>query len=144
MKDRKPAQRSTDAVFQERVTEVQKFLLNGYTRGYIVEYAERVWNIENRQADSYIAKATETINEINLVQRDENLANITTNLWELFRNAKNNNEVDLARKIIMDIAKLRGLDEQTLNHFVSERPLKDIPLEDIKAALKARAKNGGH
>ena len=124
------------ALSEERITEVQKFLLNGYSRQYIHDYCKKTWGVETRQADSYIQKATETIREINSVDREDNLANITTNLWELFRNAKNNGDVDLARKILMDIGKLRGLDEQTIKHVVDERPLKDVPTEVILQELE--------
>lgn len=135
--------RATDGAFEERITEVQKFLLNGYSRQYIHDYCKKIWGVETRQADSYIQKATESIREINSVDREDNLANITTNLWELFRNAKNNGDVDLARKILMDIGKLRGLDEQTVNHIVSERPLKDVPTEELVNALR-KGSGGKH
>jgi hypothetical protein len=127
--------RSTDAQVQERVTEVQRYLLNGYTRQYVLEQAQMLWGTATRTTDEYIKKATEAIREINLVQRDDNLASITSNLWDLFRNSRDRNDFGEARQALMSIAKLRGLDIQVIEHFVNERPLKNVSDKELDEAL---------
>jgi len=132
-KDR--AIRATDATMTERVTEIQRYLLNGYTRSYIIQFAEKKWKLAPRTVDDYIARATASIREINGVEREDNLATIVTNQWDMFRAARDTGQIESARKILMDIAKLRGLDEQTIQHFVNERPLADVKDEELDKVL---------
>jgi len=125
----------TDAEVEVRVTEIQKLLLNGFTRPYIVEMANRKWGIALRTTDEYIKRATENIKAINQTAREDNLALVTTNLWDLFRSCKEMGELGEARKAIMDIAKLRGLDVQLVEHFVNERPLESVSDEELDKVL---------
>ena len=133
--DKQKPRKSTDAEVEERVTEVQKLLLNGYTRPYIAEMALRKWDLALRMTDEYIKRATENIKAINQTVREDNLALVTTNLWDLFRNCKDRGEYGEARKAIMDIAKLRGLDIQVVEHFVNERPLESLSDEELNKVL---------
>jgi len=126
--------RSSQVRLEHRVTEVQKALLNGHTRSAILEQFKS-WEVSDRQIDTYIKQATDNIREINGIRREDNLATIVSNQWELFRSLKNDNQLGEARKVLMDIARLRGLDEQTIQHFVNERPLKDIPDTELDQVL---------
>lgn len=134
MAKREDMKKPTDALLEERVTEVQKYLLNGYTRDYILK-ATKAWNVTSRTIDNYIKAATDIIREINVSEREDNLAMIVQNQWEVFRACKTANNIGEARKVLMDIAKLRGLDVQIINAFVSERPLASISDEELDQAL---------
>jgi hypothetical protein len=127
--------KSTNAEFENRNTEVYRFLLNGMTRQEILEKCS-VWELTDRQVDTYIANAKEKIREHNAVERQDNMAVITANFWELYRIAKNDNDIAEARQILNSLAKLKGLEETTVNHIVSDPAFFDMPTEDLREKLE--------
>lgn len=133
MADKKPRVRANSAETEKRITDVEEWLLQGLTRSQVLKRAKG-WGVCDRQIDDYIATAKDAIKEINAANRDENMGLITTNLWDLFRFQRLNDPGE-ARKILMDIAKLRGLEETTIQHFVNERPLIDVSDEELDKIL---------
>lgn len=129
-------QRNTSAEIEHRVTEVQKLLLEGFTYRQIRNKCCPLWKICSRQVDSYLQKATEEIREINKVERADNLAMITMNMWELFRESRVTGDLSEAHKVLNSIAKLRGLDETTVNHIFTERPLQSMTDEELDQAME--------
>lgn len=125
----------TQAAMRVRIKSVQKLLLRGHTRSYLLEYGADKWQIGDRQVDEYIKIATDEIDEINKNSAEHNLALITSNLWKLYRRQLKK-EPGSARGILLDIAKLRGLDRIDINLHV-ERPLKDLSDDQLTAALMA-------
>ncbi len=129
-------QRETRANKVEAEKRVQEFfglLLDGYTRQQLLKHAEK-WDLEARQVDEYASRARALIREQNDAAREDNLATITANLWDLYR-FQRVNDVAEARKILMDIAKLRGLEETTVNHILQDRPLEDVSEEELDEVL---------
>ncbi len=126
--------KATSAEINLRVSEVQDLLLKGHTRTFILNFGSK-WNVGDRQIDEYIAQASKIIKEINLSTAHDNLALITSSLWQIFRTQLLINP-ELARKILMDIAKLRGLDEQTINHIIEDkRELSEVSDADLEKLL---------
>lgn len=120
-----------------RVEAVCELLLNGYTRAYILDYAEDHWKVAERQVDEYIALATLKIEEITTNSAENCLAIITSNLWSLYRRWVKR-EPGNARMILLDLAKLRGLDRIQLDIKV-DRPLKDLSNEELAKAIADHA-----
>ena len=108
--------KATNAEIDQRLTEVQELLLEGRTRHFIVQHGSK-WNISNRQIDDYISQATALIKEINAASVQDNMARITTNLWKLYRAAQASTNLSEANKILMNIAKLKGLEQSTCTVF---------------------------
>lgn len=104
--------RAPKAVVISRITQVQELLLSGQTRKQILRHAAEHWKLAERQVDDYIAKATEEIEEANASSAERHLALITANLWVLYRD--NRSSPSLARELLMDIAKLRGVDKEEM------------------------------
>lgn len=125
--------KGTNAEVSQRVLEVQGLLLEGRTRHFILQYSAK-WQLEERQVDNYIAQATALIKEINSLSAADNLALITMNQWTLFRNAVRDGEGEQARKILMDIAKVRGLG-QDITHIIEDKrdlaELSDSALDEL-------------
>lgn len=124
--------KATRAAKENRVFVVQELLLDGRTRSFILRYGEVNWKLSTRQMDEYIRLATLEIEEANLGSAERNLALITGNLWDLVRE----NRIDtpnVSRQALMDIAKLRGLDQVDINLHI-ERPLKDVSDDELAAA----------
>jgi len=112
--------KSTDAEVAERIQEVFELLLLGRTRGEILRHTSK-WNMNSRQIDTYMARAHVELKEVNKVSRDELSSQIKNNQWRLYGKAVRDRDHQLAAKILMDLAKIGGLDEQTVNHVVAER-----------------------
>lgn len=131
--------KSTQAELNQRVSEIQALLLQGYTRFYIVQYASK-WAVSDRQVDDYIHKATVNLKEINSITLESNMALIASNLWDLFRKARTDNDLSEQHKILMSIAKLKGLDQHAIHHIIEDkRELAEMSDEDLETALNVAA-----
>lgn len=108
------------AVQQHRIKELYNLMLQGYTRSELLQFGSEKWNISTRQVETYCAVAKAHLLEINKVSREETASMIVRNLWSMFREHGRDNP-DLARKILGDIAKLRGLDQATINHVLHDK-----------------------
>ena len=118
--ERKLYTKSTDTEVNERIQEVFELLLLGKTRSEIHRNTSK-WNLHFRQIDTYISRANVELREVNKVSRDELSSQIKNNQWRLYNKAIIDSDHQLAAKILMDLAKIGGLDEQTVNHVVAER-----------------------
>lgn len=128
--------KSTVVEINQRVSEVQGLLLQGRTRSAIVQYGSK-WKISSRQIDDYIAKATELVKEVNALSTQHNLGIITNNLWDVYREARSVGNLAEASKVLMNIAKLRGLDQTTINHVIDDkRDLQELSDHDLDALLE--------
>ena len=127
--------KSTNAEVEQRVSEVQQWLLEGYTRAYILKYAAK-WGKSDSMVDQYISKATANIKEVNMWTLQDNLAMICSGLWEVFRKAKIDNNLSEQRQVLMSIAKLKGLEQHTVNHVIEDkRDLQDMTDDQLDAIL---------
>ena len=100
--------RSTNAEIDLRVREVQALILDGCTRSAIVQFGSK-WGVSDRQIDDYIKAATERITEHNLSTLQLDMSIVTSQLWNLFRQAREIGNVTEQRQILTTIAKLKGL-----------------------------------
>lgn len=100
----KPA-KSTAVEVNQRVVEVANLLSVGYTRSYILKYAEK-WHVSDTSVDSYISKAWKYIKEINDLTMQDNLGMITNQLWDLYRDCRKNNDRGNAVKALNQLAKI--------------------------------------
>jgi hypothetical protein len=112
--------KSTKQELATRVGEILLLLANGYTRSYIMQYSSK-WNICDRQVDDYIAMANKELKEINALTVQDNLAIITHNLWDVFREARKANNLAEQHKVLVSIAKLKGLEQHTVNHIIEDK-----------------------
>lgn len=129
------AEKSTNAELMNRVAEVSTLLLEGRTRFYIIQYGSK-WNLSDRQIDDYISMANKNLKEVNMLSLQENQATIVNGLWELFRAARSADDVSEQHKILMSIAKLKGLDQMTVNHIIEDkRELAEMTDEELDAII---------
>lgn len=132
----KTNKKSTLAEVSKRVTEVQTLLLSGYTRYYILQLATK-WEVSEAQVDKYIGKANELIKEINKLSVQDNMALISANLWDTFRTAKSEKNLAEQHKVLMSIAKIKGLDLHTINHIIQDsRELESLSDSELTLILE--------
>lgn len=128
--------KSTDAEVIQRVSEVQNLILQGHQRHEILRFTANKWQVSPRSTDEYIARATKNIKEINLATLQDNSAIITTALWKAFRSAVEVANISEQRQILMAIAKLKGLEQHTINHVIQdERELASLSDSELDAIL---------
>ncbi len=99
--------RPADAEINRRVKIVQEKLLEGYTRREIMELGSQ-WDVCERQMETYLARATENIREINKNDIEDTIAMLHLNYLELFRFCKQTGDIEEAHKVLNSIAKLKG------------------------------------
>jgi hypothetical protein len=129
--------KSTKIEVLQRVSEVQKLLLDGYTRSYILQYGSK-WSLSDRQIDDYIRMANDQIKEVNLATLQDNLGMISANLWQLFREARVKDNISEQHKILMSLAKLKGLDQMIINHVIEDkRELADMSDAELDSILSS-------
>lgn len=123
--------RVTDAEVEMRVREILDLLLLGSTRAEILRYCtNRGWGVQSRQIDIYMAQAKEEIHEISRVTATETMSLILKNLWYLYKKCLDKDDLGGARTALMDIAKLKGMAQETVTHLI-HRPKEDlIELDD--------------
>lgn len=131
----KPTAKATEAETIQRLSEVKSLLLQGKTRSDILEYAGK-WAIERSRTDELIARATEQIQEIAQADTASDISVILRNLWDII-NANKATNPQVARQALMDIAKLRGMDQTTVNHtFKRDEKLAALSEDEFDAAMQ--------
>lgn len=129
--------KSTKVAIKTRIAQVRELLLSGHTRSHILELGKENWDLADRQIDEYIQKATLEIEEVNKASAENMMACITSDLWILYRNNFRTNP-GLARGILLDIARLRGLDKLELTVNL-KREHKDATEEELSKAVANHA-----
>ena len=134
--------RNTDAKVRLRIEEAKKLILNGRTTGYIREKLTKKYKICSRTVDYDIKQATLEIEEINKDGAKNLLDKLENNQWFIYRMAKKAKDWALARSVLMDIGKLRGLDVLKLIHENRElEGASEETLDQLEDEMSARANN---
>lgn len=123
--------------FDLRVLEIIPLLLDGYSRQEILIHCAK-WKIHDRTVDKYIKIAIEKVIQINTTSIEQNLAIITTNLWRLYRKAKEKDDPKEQHRLLMSLSKILGLDKLSLHINTSDnkRLLKNLPTEALDKLLE--------
>lgn len=136
--------KSTKVEIDQRVSEIQGLILDGYTKTHLVRYGSSKWKVSERQVEDYISMARKVLAETNQATLEDNLALVTSNLWELFRANKASGNITECHKILMSLAKIRGLDQSTINHVIEDkRELSEMSDEQLDQILE-EASNAKH
>jgi hypothetical protein len=136
------AKKATEAEMQIRIKECVKLLLQGYSRPDIYEYGTEKWGIGRGPIDIAIARATERIKEANSASIQQNLAVISTNYWQLYREARASKQIGLAAQILAQIARIKGVEKHVITHVIEDqRELENASDEDLDTILVEYSKS---
>lgn len=97
-----------------RIKEVKEWLLLGYTRSEVLQLSSK-FKVSDRMVDEYIKQARDQIREVNQFETKDMLDELVASQRVLYRAAIATKDLKLARQLLMDMAKLRGLDQTTVN-----------------------------
>lgn len=123
--------KSTNLEIEERVSQIFRWRLEGLQRHDILRNASELgWNVSDRQVDTYIGEAKARLVEFNKDTQEHDLAYLTSLHFENYKTAEPRDRTAILR----EIARLKGLDEITIR--VTERPLKEVSVDDLLEKLK--------
>ena len=140
------AERATDSVVEQRVSQVYEMLLRGYSRSEVFRFAsEQKWGITERQVENYIARATEAIREDSEERREQEFARAVLDLYRLYRRCLKDNQLKTALECRKEIHKLYGLYAPTKNVNINSdvSKLSDTEIEAEIARLERLATGAG-
>ncbi len=100
------ARKSTNTEIDERVNAVYDLLLRAYSRTQIVRHCSEQWNVGERQAENYMARARQLMALDAELERPQWLAAAIARLQEYERRASDKNQISVALKALEDQAKL--------------------------------------
>jgi hypothetical protein len=130
------AKKATKAEDDLRVKECLKLQLQGYTRPDIHEYASKKWNLSRGAIDTIVNKATERLKEVNKTSIEETLATVTSNYWQLYRDARKQGQLATAKSVLDQICRIKGIERYTITHVIEDqRELENATDEDLDSIL---------
>lgn len=100
------AKKSTNVEIDARVNEVYDLLLKAYSRTQILRYAAENWDVAERTAETYMARARQLMQLDAELERPQWLAAAIARLQEYERRAADRNQIAVALKALEDQAKL--------------------------------------
>ena len=98
--------KSTNSEIQHRVNTVYQLLIKSYSRFSILQYAADEWDVADRQADEYIARARQLIQEDSEIERPQWLAAAIARLVKYEQRAGKDDQLQSAIKALETQAKL--------------------------------------
>ena len=102
--------RSTAAEVNFRVDTVYGLLTEGMSRGQIVQFCAKQWNLQNRQADEYIQRARIRLEEDAAMTRPAWIAEALGRLRTYEQSAYKRGQTQVAINAVQLQAKLIGLE----------------------------------
>jgi hypothetical protein len=103
------AKKSTNAEVQLRINEVYGLLTRGYSRAQVLQHAADLWGCSVRQADTYIARAREILEQDCEMSRPAFLAEALARLRLLEQRAEKRGQLQVAINSVRLQTELVGL-----------------------------------
>lgn len=100
------ARKSTNKEIDDRVNTVYELLLKAYSRTQIIRFCSDNWNVGERQAENYMARARQLMQLDAELERPQWLAAAIARLQEYERRASDKNQITTAIKALEDQARL--------------------------------------
>ena len=101
--------KSTAAEVAARVDTVMTKLLRGERRPDIIQFASKEWDVVERTADAYIAKATKLIEEVIQPRKEYEYALVRQRLEELYDKTLKDKNYNAALGALKQIADMAGI-----------------------------------
>lgn len=119
---------------EARIVKVYKLLLDSKSRPEIMEYCRKYMGLERAATDNLIKEATVRINQDMAAVAPTALASILHRQNKLYDAAEKADNLAVARQILMDQAKLRGIGSTNVNITVEDKDeLAHLTDEELRA-----------
>ncbi|NJO18763.1 MAG: hypothetical protein HC838_00055 [Spirulinaceae cyanobacterium RM2_2_10] len=126
----KKATQPTRGAYETRIQEFYKLLLEGKSRPELIEYAGKKWGIKRAATDQIIQSASKMIRADIEASREQEFASILKQQKDLYERILEDRPTSkegqglpnygAARQVLMDRAKLMGLEKQKVVHSFQE------------------------
>ena len=101
--------KSTAAEVAARVDTVMTKLLRGERRPDIIQFASKEWDVVERTADAYIARATKLIEEVIQPRKEYEYALIRQRLEDLYEKTVKDKNYQAALSALKQMAEMSGV-----------------------------------
>ena len=103
------ANKSTNAELKLRVNEVYGLLTRGYSRAQVLQHAADLWQVSERQADTYVARAREVLEADCDMSRPAYLAEALQRIRRLGQQAEKRGQLMVALNCVRLESELIGM-----------------------------------
>ena len=93
----------------KRTSEVVRLILQGVRYTDIVEYCDKNWGIQKRQASVYYKRALEYFKEQFDEEKKFEVDKHTMMLYDLYTKGYRSGDLNICRLLLQDIAKMKGI-----------------------------------
>ena len=112
---KKISKKSTQAIFDSRIQELLP-LITILRRNEIIAYCKKQnWSVTDRQVDNYIATCKEILQKEFEAFKKEAALNIYCNRLDIYKRAMVSNDLQVARGVQSDLAKMTGVDTANID-----------------------------
>ena len=101
--------KATKLEAHKRTSEIVRLVLQGIRYTDIVEYCEKNWGIQKRQASIYYKRALEYFKEQFDEEKQYEVDKHTMMLYDLYAKGYRSGDLNICRLLLQDIAKMKGL-----------------------------------
>ena len=101
--------KATKLEAHKRTSEVVRLVLQGIRYTDIVEYCEKNWGIQKRQASIYYKRALEYFKEQFDEEKQFEVDKHTMMLYDLYTKGYRSGDLNICRLLLQDIAKMMGM-----------------------------------
>lgn len=119
--------KSSKHIIKERIKEVSIMLINGFSREEILQNTSNLWNVSDRQIDTYIAKARDLIENSIKRKIEYDFAKAVRRYEDLYNKALENKDYKLAVSINKELTNLQGLNKVQVEHSGNVEFICNIP-----------------
>jgi len=130
------APRANIAEQQKRIIEVIEMISKGTMGTRLLQTVASRYGVSERTAYDLIAYAKERLVEDSKETVDQARQTILANYWDIIEDTKKAKEYSTTVSALKEVSKLKGLDQQIINHNVTiSKELEEIPDAFIDAEL---------
>lgn len=119
--------KSSKYIVNQRIADVSEMLIEGRSRGFIVQFGSDNWNIGERQVDKYISKAREVVKGGVIRNLEFDYAKAVRRYESLYQKAMENEDYRLALSVNKEIVNLQGLSKIQIEHSTNVNFISNIP-----------------
>jgi|TARA_R100000482_G_scaffold124933_2_gene80041 hypothetical protein len=101
--------KATKLEAHKRTSEIVRLVLQGIRYTDIVEYCEKNWGIQKRQASIYYKRALEYFKEQFDEEKQFEVDKHTMMLYDLYTKGYRSGDLNICRLLLQDIAKMKGI-----------------------------------
>jgi len=119
--------KSSKHIVSQRIIEISGMLIKGYSRDSILQNTSELWNVSDRQIDTYICKARELIENSIKRKVEYDYAQAVRRYEELYKHSFEEKDYRACLSINKELTALQGLNKIQVEHSGNVEFICNIP-----------------